>query len=624
VGGRRWAVGGGPARPTVAALCFGHRFWYAAAVLACLLGAATKEILVAAPIVVLLYDRAFLAGSFREAWRQRRWLYVGLAATWGLLGYLMCSTRLIVRQTEMRSPDPWSYACSEPGVILYYLRLSVWPRPLCMSYQWPDARGFWQIFPGTLAIGLLLAATVRGLLDRKGYGFLGAWFFLILAPTSSILPLNQTAFEHRMYLSLAAVAAGVVAQAYLFLPRWLSRPHGARPPAAIMRGLAPLAVVAVVLTTLGYATSTRNSDYRSAIVIYEKTLDKCPQNYCAHNNLGLELAAVGRNEEALKHYEQAIMLKPDYTEAYGNLGATLAALGRPNEAMEHYRRALRLRPDFAEIHNTFAAFLAGTGNTDEAIEHYREALRLKPNLIMAHNNLGAVLIGRGQVSEGIEHYRQALRVKPDFASAHNNLALALVGLGSDREAVEHYREAVRLEPDYAAAHNNLAVALAKMGNTAEALEHYRQAVRLEPDSPRFQYNLAKLLIETGTSNEALGHLNQALRLQPDFVVALNDLAWLLATREPAEGGDPARAVELAQRLRDVTGGADPVFVNTLAAAYAAAGRFEDAARTAEQAVKLAESAGQALLASQFQACLQLYRAGRPYRDRQAAHGPREP
>jgi hypothetical protein len=211
-------------------------FWYAAALLACLLGMACKEVMVTAPLLVLLYDRTFLAGSFAAAWRRRWGLYLGLAATWALLAYLVLSTGLIGRQSEMGAPDAWGYARSQPGVILHYLRLSIWPRPLCISYAWPAAETLGEIVPGAIVVGALLAATIWGLASRRAWGFLGAWFFLILAPTSSIFPLNQLAFEHRMYLSLAAVVVLAAAGGYV-LWDWLL---AARPsPLAPRRGQSP-------------------------------------------------------------------------------------------------------------------------------------------------------------------------------------------------------------------------------------------------------------------------------------------------------------------------------------------------------------------------------------------------
>jgi len=510
-------------------------FWYAAAVLACLCGMATKEVLVTAPLVVLLYDRTFLAGSLKEALRRRWALYLGLAATWGLLAYLMFSTRLVFRQQEMGSPSAWQYARTQPAVILHYLRLSLWPRPLCFEYAWPVANTVGKILPAAMVVGLLLAATLWGLRRSKAWAFPAAWTLIILAPTSTILPLRQLAFEHRMYLSLAGVVVLMVAGGYALWDRSLSRGERGRSPfspeampggivscaakkgtvpglAAIVRGAAPLVIWAAVLFVLGDATVRRNFDYRSPAAIWQDAVDKRPNNPTAEYNL--------------------------------------------------------------------AATLADLGKTDEAREHYQRALQLDPNDSRAHFNLGKILAGLGSTDEAMEHYQQALQLDPDDAAAHHELGLALARIGKLDKAIEHYHEVLRLSPLHADGHLNLAKALTVVGRSSEAVEQYDLFLVLKPDSAE----------------------------------GLSNLAWLLATCEPAQGGDPARAVELAQRACELSGSEDARGLDTLAAAYAAAGRFVDAAASAKRAVELAETAEDTLLATAIHQRLQQYRAGRPCRE----------
>jgi len=605
-----------------------------------------------------LYDRTFLAGSFAAALRQRWGLYAGLAATWLLLALLVLSTGLIFRQSELLAPDAMSYARSQPGVILHYLRLSVWPSPLCCEYPWSLANTLGEILLGVIVVGLLLAATLWGLTRRKAWGFLGAWFLLILMPTSSILPLTAPGHEHRMYLSLAAVAVLAVATGYalwekLLLARGLSPfpppatshdqttpsaekgtvplcppfgvQRGGQSPfspatslgkigvlggrkgdsprakkgtiphlAALVRWAAPVVVLVAVLTALGYVTVARNRDYRTAVALYQDTIDKCPHNPDAqamvYNILGNGLAADGRTEEAVEQYRQALRLKPDYVKAHNNLGLALAGLGKVGEAIEHYHQALRLKPDDAAAYNNLGLALDSLGRIDEAIEHYQQALRLKPDYAAAHNNLANALDSLGRTDEAIEHYQQALRLRSDYADAHSNLGTVLARLGRTREAIEHYRQAILLKPGYAEAHNNLGHVLAGIGKIDEAIEHY----------------------------------HEALRLKADFAVALDNLAWLLATHDSAQGGDPARAVQLAQRARELGGQESPQCLDTLAAAYAAAGRFADAVITAEKAVQLAESAGQAPLATLLRSRLELYRTGQPYREPSPSPGQTKP
>jgi tetratricopeptide (TPR) repeat protein len=564
--------------------------WYVAAVVACLLGMACKEVLVTAPLTVLLYDRTFLAGSFAEAWRRRWGLYAGLAASWGLLVYLVASTGLIGRQTELSAPDAWSYARSQPGVILYYLRLSVWPSPLCLEYAWPVASKFGEVFPGAMVLGLLLAATAWGVMAGKAWALLGAWFLLILAPTSSILPLTALAHEHRMYLSLAAVVVLAVAGGYALWDRLLPLPARSRRGATLLRWAAPALVLAAVLTASAYATVARNWDYRTVLTIYQDTVDKRPHNPTSHIYLGNALADAGRIDEALEHYHAALRQIPDYVEGHNNLANALAAAGKTGEAIEHYHQALRLRGNDVEAHNNLGNVLAQMGRTDEAIQHYQQVLRLRPDYAETHNNLGNALAALRRTDEAMGHYERALRLKPDYAEAHHNLANALAVAGRWRQAVEHWQEAVRLKPDYLEAHYNLGNVLSAMGRTHEALAHYEQVLHLVPDS----------------------------------IEALNNLAWLLATREAARGGDPARAVKLAQQACELSGQEKALCLDTLAAAYAAAGRFDDAVITAERARALAESTGRAPLAKLIQDRLELYRAGQPCREAPQSPGQTRP
>ena len=163
------------------------------------------------------------------------------------------------------------------------------------------------------------------------------------------------------------------------------------------------------------------------------------------------------------------------------------------------------------------------------------------------------------------------------------------------------------------AHYNLGYALAQRGRTAEAIDHYRQALRLKPDEAKTHDNLGLLLAEQGQTAAAIAHLREALRLKPDFPGALNNLAWILAANPDATPRDGTDAVQSAERACRLTGHRDPGLLDTLAVAYAAAGRFPEALTTAGEAIALARERGQTALADEIQSRLALFRAGRPYR-----------
>jgi protein O-mannosyl-transferase len=441
----------------------GPIFWYIAATAACLLGMATKEVMATAPLIVLIYDRTFLAGSFREVWRRRYGLYLALAATWAVIALLLFSTGFYGGTTgfAVQKSTCWSYLLTQTGVIVHYLRLAFWPVGLCFDYGWPPAHGMGEVFlPGILVLGLLVL-TVWALFERPAWGFLGAWFFMILAPSSSFVPIKDAAFEHRMYLSLAAIVVGVVIGGWL-VGQWLVGRGTIRQSALWISGGALAAFAAVAL---GLLTFERNADYHSVLSVWEDTVAKAPGNERAHYNLGVTLASSGRAAEAITHYQRALEIKPDHELAHNNLGLALARGGQLDDAIAHYQKALEIKPDFAEAHYNLGLVLAKRGQADEAIAQYKQALEFKPDYAEAHNDLGIALAKRGRFEDAADHFFRAVQLKPDDAGIHNNLGIALASRGRLDEAIAHFRKALEIEPDFADARTNLDLTLGRRRKT---------------------------------------------------------------------------------------------------------------------------------------------------------------
>jgi tetratricopeptide (TPR) repeat protein len=349
-----------------------------------------------------------------------------------------------------------------------------------------------------------------------------------------------------------------------------------------------------------------------------------PDHPAPHIGLGIALARLGKADEAIKHYQQALRLNPKSPEAHNDLGVTLADLGKTQEAIEHYQQALLAEPDYVDAHYNLGLSLASMRRLSEAMDQYNQVLRRKPDYAAAHRNLALLMAATGRNDEAVEQFRHVVRLEPDEAAAHSNLGNALAAVGKTDQAIQQFREALLLKPDFAEVHNNLGFILAGLGRSGEALEQYRQALRLEPGYVKAHNNLANVLASVGKIDEAIVHYNKALRLMPDSKAALNNLAWLLATREGAQGVDPARAVELAERAHELSGQENAQCLDTLAAAYAAAGRFSDAVITAQRAAELAESTGQGPLAKAIRARLEVYRAGEPYREGSRSVEQRQP
>lgn len=418
-------------------------WWWTLAALACLLGLGAKQVMATAPLMVGLYYWVFFPHSLQGRWRYA--LFASLAVLWcgGCVALAVASGHASAGFADA-PVSPWAYAWTQSGVILHYLRLALWPAGLCLDYGWPVAQSVRQTWPSVVVLGVLLALTAWGVAGRRPVGFLGIFFLLVLAPTSSFMPIADVAAEHRVYLPLAAVAALVVLAAYRVWVRVGAKAQFRR-EALVWRaaGWVALGLGASVLALL---TIRRNRDYRSEVAIWEDTVEKRPRNHRARTNLGVALGKLGRNNEALEQLREALRLQPDYAQAANNLGNALAMLGQRQDALVYYRRAIRCKPRYAEAYNNLGATLADLQRYGEAAECYRKAVDFRPRYPEALNNLGEALTQLGRPGEALPHFEEALRLRPGYANAHCNFADALARLGRLAEAAEHYREALRLRP----------------------------------------------------------------------------------------------------------------------------------------------------------------------------------
>jgi tetratricopeptide (TPR) repeat protein len=449
--------------------------WTLAACVCCGLGMGTKEVMAGAPLAVLLYDRTFLSGSFGAALRARSALYLGLAATWLVL-------LLRFESGALSGGAAWAgfglpelsaieYARSQPGVIVHYLKLVIWPHPLVLDYGWPVADTAAAILLPTALLTALGVATLWALWRVPPLGFLGACFFLVLAPTSSVMPIVDLAFEHRMYLALAAlVVAGVVlvdaVLARAARPSWIG-----------------VALLIAIVIPLSATTLMRIRDYRSALVLWQTVVDAAPGNARGHMNVGVALTELGRHDEALLPLGRAIELDPDDPEPHNNLAVALIALGRTDEALHHYRRALEILPTYVDAHRNYGQALQQRGELEAAHFHLRAAVRYDPSDAFAHVNLANVLLRLNRRDEALRHFREATRLDPYTPRPLAGAAWILAThpdpkLRDADQAVRLAERAVELSgPEDPTALSTLATAYAAAGQHERALETAERALR---------------------------------------------------------------------------------------------------------------------------------------------------
>lgn len=545
------------------------RAWRVASWVACLLGMASKEVAAAAPLLVLAYD-VTLGGESRahglpEVWKLRWRMYLGLASTWFLLAVLIASTRGRGGTVGFSAGlSPVVYLQTQCYALVHYLRLSVWPSPLVFDYGLRVVRHFGAVWPQALLLTALAGGTAAALWRRSPLGLPGALFFLILAPSSSFVPINsETMAEHRMYLPLAAVSILAVTAAYLAF------------------GRRSLWVWLFPACALGWATHSRNATYGSAVKLWQDTVAKVPDNARARYNLGIlysqegryavavvedeaalrrndgwaapqdvpaienklgyDLLQMGRAAEAVPHLEASLRLRPTSPAAHLNLARAYVRLGRNAEALAQYAQALRLSPGDAGVESEYGDALLKSRNLDGAIARYREACRLLPEWEAPRGNLAYALLLAGKVDDAVASYREAVKLVPTDAAAWMGLAYALIQENQPAAAVDAARRATDLQPRSGDAHNVLGIALAQTGGTRRAIASFELALRLGATGADVHANLATALAATGRLAEAITEYREALRLDPDYEPARQGLRDALRRSGGTTGDDDSAA-----------------------------------------------------------------------------------
>jgi len=514
-----------------------------------------------------------------------------------------------------------------------YLRKLVWPSHLAVLYpevnHWPLA----QIVLAAAVLGVLSVVVLRQRRERPWLLTGWAWFLGMLVPV----------------IGLVKVGSHLIADRYTYLPAiglFIILAWGAAEFAgsSVRRRALVGTAMAAVLAACAVAAAAQVLFWRNTQTLFRRALAVTTSNYVAYTSLAFDfaehkrpdqaeqclrasleinpafepawtkLATVlvdqGRVDEAIDDCHRALRLDPRSVAAHSILGLALLQQGQTNEAIMHYSEALRYRPEFADAHYNLANVLAHQGDFEKATEHYRAALRSEPDSADAHNNLAYMLVREGKLAEAVPEFRAALRLQPDSWSARYGLGDALVRQGQFQEGAWELSQVLRAQPELASARLQFGVAQAAQGKLDEAAAAFSEVLRQKPELVLARYHLAVVLSRQGKIKEALPHYREVMRLRPNFAEALNALAWLLATNPDAGIRDGAEAIQLAERACVLTAYKQPLMMETLAAAYAEAGRIADAVSTAEKACTMVADAKDAAR------CLELlsaFKAGRPYR-----------
>ncbi len=427
----------------------------------------------------------------------------------------------------------------------FYAGKLIWPVNLVFSYP------KWSINPRDLMqyIWLIGCIAVAGVLwwrrKKINPGLMAGLIFFVaaLSPMLGFIWIYTFQWsyvaDHYQYLACLGLIAPAAALAI-----WISRDWSGP--------IRPILVL-LLIVTLGSLTWRQAATYRDVETLYRTIIARNPESSLAHNNLSVFLLESGRLDEAMEENRKVLEMDPNSAKSHGNRGMILYKRGLLDEAIVEYREALARDPGYPQVYINLGTALLQKGQIPEAISAFQQALELNPLSARAHNALGATLARNGQMDDAILHYRKALEIQPGDAQVRFEFANLLVQTGHVDEAIQQYQMALAIAPDRVALYNNLAIALIQKGQWAKAIAQCRAGLRIDSDN----------------------------------VLVGDTFARLLATCPVATLRDGAQAVRLASRVDQLSGGKNPMFMDTLAIAYAEAGDFPSALAKAHHALELA-------------------------------------
>jgi tetratricopeptide (TPR) repeat protein len=407
-------------------------------------------------------------------------------------------------------------------VIWFYLGKLVWPTNLIFIYpRWEiDSGVWWQwLFPAAALGVLILLWSLR----RVSRGPLAGWLLFVgtLVPVLGFLNVFPFIYsfvaDHFQYLA----SLGIIVLVSVGISRGIARlPEVARTLA--------IALCVLLLATYSVLTCRQASMYADAITLFQTTLDRNPNCWMAHNNLGVQYFAKNDFEHAKEHYQASLQINPMNPAARCNLGAALAEQGKLEEAVAQFREGLEISSTYSSAYSNLGIALVKLNRLPEAVQAFESAVTYMPHDIQAINNLAVALTDSNRYPEAIELLQRALRLQPDSAQSHANLADTLVRAGKIPLAIEQYRLAVQFNPNLAEAQYHLALLLGGSGKNEEAISHFEQAARLAPNVANIQNRFGILLQQVGRNKEAIEHYEAALRVEPNSVGVYANLAQALA------------------------------------------------------------------------------------------------
>lgn len=523
--------------------------WLLFTIVALVCGLAAKQVMVMAVPVGLLYDRVFLADSWKQLARERGW-YWGAIVGVGLIAVAVNLPSILSGSggvgLQLASVTPLEYATSQPGVLLHYLRLAVWPVPQNLDYGWgPETRWLWIVVPSTLLLLGLGAAAIN--IFRGGtWGFWPSAAFCVLLPTSSFLPLQDLAVEHRMYVPLAMLVV-----LFVHVLVWVSSKVSDGPS-----WLIPAAVCSALAIGGAWLTAKRNADYGSAIRMWEDVVAKqeaSPRPLMlrsrALSNLGEAYGDAEQWEKSIDALNRALNAGKFPAKVHANLARAYIANQNLSKAAEHASQAIAMEPKDARVRQQAGLIAAQAGNMELAEQYFREAADLDPADVVVQTNLGrcllmrAATVGNSQDATSIEQkkdsladaaklFSKAIASDPSQELAYEGLIGVSVEQGDFEKAEQLAMELLQRFPETPERWELLGNIHSAKGDLLNAVRWWEKAAIADKPPRMVNFRLGNYHRSEGKLSIAAKYYEREVNVDPSNIDALNNLAGSLAQSNP--------------------------------------------------------------------------------------------
>ena len=491
--------------------------YFAGSAVTALLGMLTKETVFTLPFAILLLEFGFIQkGKLSEILRKKTILFYiippllfTLIIPYFLSDKFSFTFDIFYRSyfkpiSSHRFGDPLLsvpiYLMTQFRVIITYIRLSFFPINQNLDYDFPASQSFFEL--STLFSFLALSAIVVFALfifRHKRMISVGILlFFLMLSVESSIIPIRNVIFEHRLYLPMAGFVIFFVSAAYQIA--WKKN-----------KTLVKIFLITVICL-FSIATYKRNMVWKNDLTIWTDAAKKSPKKSRTHNNLGESYFKLGMYEKGYREFLTGLKLNPSNSKAYNNAGSYLYTMGKYDEAIEFYAQGLEYSPANPDIHINMGQALVMAGKPDEALPYFSGVVKIKPGYIIKLKVAALVLENKGDLDSAVKFYSEILKFIPGDGEVHRNTGKIYMTLAKYEKSASHLKKAVQIKPGDAVTHNLLGKALMYLERKAEAEKHFSEALRLKPDFMEAHVNLALCLSAQGHIEEADKQLEKAKAL----------------------------------------------------------------------------------------------------------------